>query len=267
MKRMKEIRGMSLQSVTLPAVLALSVLLSGCSAVGLGVGAAIDKAQSDRKVVEGWKVGTIKPGRWATVCLSDGSQVAGIFENLADLPEAEYADTYSRMRAEQADAVALPAIGDTLVIAYRKGRAAKYEFRGFGYRYTRSAGIVSLKKKKFPAARYQYLSAHSIAESKLEEFYLDDLQQTTARNGNVVEGFQIRKLANEGKIPLKSAIALRTPGGKNFISIERIRTLQVSRKKNAKWIGLALGLAVDVVCVIHMASWEGPQIFGDSGWK
>jgi hypothetical protein len=236
-----------------------------CSVIGLGIGAAIDHSNPDTKSVENREIDKMGRGTSVTVHLLDESKLDGSFDGLVGILEARYAESYSSIRARYNDLISLPAIGDVIEINCRWRKKTSYEFRGFDYEYRRRRGRVSLKKKEFPGVQYIYLSAKPADEDEFEKFYLNDLREVADKHGNVVKGGQLRELAEKGRIPLRSAVSLKTSTGKKLITVDRIGLLEGPRVNNAKYLGLLAGLVVDVILVVGLSQWKdsGPLNFGD----
>jgi hypothetical protein len=246
----------------LVALVLSAIITSGCSMVGLGTGMVIDDSRSDEKTIEGWKCGSIKKGTRATVHLKDGEHIEGVFEGLSELPLDEYKTRYSRFRVAYARDLSLPEIGDTLRITDWKGDQGMHEFGGFGYRYK----SLPRRSKEERSAVCQYLSAMAIDHNEQREFRLKYLDEIVIRDGNVIGAEKMEDLASQGKIPLKNVMAINNAyGNRHLVNIENIKSIEVPRKKNAKWIGLGLGLLVDgaivaiAIAISSMPSWGGLQ--------
>jgi hypothetical protein len=98
-------------------VLAMIIFTSGCSVVGLGVGAVIDSGTPDYKTVETDRVESIKRKTKTVVHLNDGSQRAGKFINLVTKPVPEAANRYadsSAISIEEAIVLQFDIISDDL---------------------------------------------------------------------------------------------------------------------------------------------------------
>lgn len=243
------------------ALVVLAIFTSGCSMVGLGTGMVIDDSRSDEKTIEGWKCGSVKKGTRATVHLKDGKHIDGVFDGLSELPPDEYATRYKSFKMACAHDLNLPQIGDTLRIIDRKGDQGRHEFGGFGYRYK----SLSRRSKEERSAVCQYLSAMSIDQHEQREFKLKYLDEIVTDDGNIIGADKIENLATQGKIPLKNVMAIdNVYGSRHLVNIENIKSIEVPRKKYAKWVGLGLGLLVDgaiVAIAIAMASYEGPFMY------
>jgi hypothetical protein len=77
------------KSTALNAILAITILSSGCSVVGLGVGAAIDGCTPDYERVEIDRVKSIKRKTKTVVHLDNGSLRTGKFKHLVTRPVVE----------------------------------------------------------------------------------------------------------------------------------------------------------------------------------
>jgi hypothetical protein len=236
----------------------------GCSIIGLGIGAAIDQSSPATKTIEDREIEKIRRGTLTTAYLWDGSQITGAFGGLVNVSEAEYAKSYSLLRAKHRDSLPLPAIGESIVIDCRWQKKSSYEFCGFDYQYKRLRRTMSLRKKHFPSEQNIYLSAKSKIANIHQKFYLGDLRKITDSHGNIMKGRQLRDFAVEGKIPLRSAVSLKTLNSKSLVSIDRIRTLEGPRIKNVKMMYFFFGLVIDIAAIVFWSTADFQVInFGD----
>ena len=74
--------------------------LSGCSLIGLGIGALSDANTPDYTTIPGWEEGNIEPGTEIDILLNNGEQVSGTYIGLEHVLEEEYAEQYTEKYAE-----------------------------------------------------------------------------------------------------------------------------------------------------------------------
>jgi len=100
----------------------VAAALTGCSLIGLGIGARIDKDNAGkRKPIEAWQVVAVGPGTPVDVSLRDGGQVSGKYVGLVPVPPEQYADSFGRSR-EANGSCHTPALGSTTTVAVKSGK-------------------------------------------------------------------------------------------------------------------------------------------------
>jgi hypothetical protein len=225
---------------------ALSLSISGCSAVGLGVGAMIDQSKPDCKDIPSYNAGTIKKDTEITVYLRDGSQFEGKYDSLSKISPTDYAKTYAKVQMAKPCNVILPVIGDTVDVLLKRKTRHNNEFLGFDYQYKKKYSETS----KMRGTECYYLYAKSFVKNQPEKFYLNNIKKIIDYNGNTNVGYVITNLMKRGEIPIMTGVNLNTATDTKNISLDRIDHFKVPNCKNAKWVGLSLGLAVDVTVII-----------------
>jgi hypothetical protein len=105
-----------------------------------------------------------------------------------------------------------------------------------------------------------YLCAKSFEKNQPEGFYLNDVNDVIDYDGNRNMGYVISNLMKSGEIPLMTGVNLNTATDTKNISLDRIDHFKVPNSKNAKWVGLGLGLAMDVTALLIIALTYGFDI-------
>jgi len=90
----------------------VSVKISGCSLVGLGVGSMIDARRPAMEQLRADRIAHIHPGDSPVLVLDDSATVAGRYIGPARMGDARYQVRYERWRASNPDAAVLPSIGE-----------------------------------------------------------------------------------------------------------------------------------------------------------
>jgi hypothetical protein len=238
MKRVfkKDNRGRS--GAVMALILGVAMLSSGCSVVGLGVGAAIDDARSKEEFSNS-ELSKVKAGSNAIVILNDGTMVAGKFGGVEDKPEEEYLGEYDKFREENGPQVYLPGIGDTLRIISVDGYQGPHRFEGFDYarKNILAEELGSLEKREYPL---RYLS------------------EINNRYGESATGEELRFLLSHAEFPLKNRIRILGDAETRYIDAGDINSIEqhMSGKRHAKWIGLGIGLAIDITAIIVALTWD-----------
>jgi len=220
-----------------------TMLSSGCSVVGLGVGMAIDNSHT--KLSE-CGCGYIKAETKATVCLHDGSTVDGEFRGLEYKPEREYIDVYNDFREKNRSRTYLPAIGDTLIIAMVDGNRGLHRFEGFDY----IRGLTSIEQMEHGRiSSCVCISARELRSREKREFALSNLFSVSGPDGQSVTGEVFRSLCSSTVFPLQSELSLISDGQPRHIDLDKIESIKVYEKRYAKWIGLGIGLVIDAAII------------------
>jgi len=241
----------------LTVLVAATNCLCGCSIIGYGAGLAIDNSIDDKKRFTNWECGKISRGTETTVYLSDGDTLWGEFASMEKKPSEEYNDEYAEFHRANKKEIYLPEIGDTLRIRNRDGDQGMHEFLGFDYIYIGSGRSY----KKQTRALYTDVSAFTLDRKKEKNYPIKYLDKLTTKDGNAVTGEELEGLFSEATVPIRSRMVLQTNAGIEQLNFEDIRSVDVPRKKYAKWVGLSLGLIADgliVAVIIAFQSWNGP---------
>jgi|GEM_PF-1309126 len=240
-------------------------ILSGCSVVGLGAGALIDKSTPDTRSVSVWNLANIDSDRRVGVILKDSTRCKCDVVALAEMPQDQYEEIYSKSVVRGGLPTGLPNMHDTIEVSSKKGKSGLYEFGGFGYGPRKMSRPMSPGEKLFPGSVYQFLTAKSLPDDKDRIFYLNDLSSISVDGGPAVVGTWIEKLLNNGALPLKSVVACRSYSDEKVYRMENIDSIEVRNKKSAKWVGLALGLAIDIAIVVSLSNFH--YHIDLSGWE
>jgi len=232
-------------------VATLLLLQSGCSVVGLGIGAAIDAHKPDSVIVQGYRLTTIEQGSPLTVTLNYGSRVTGTFD--WGMPAtAELIDTlYMRARSNDSGCAILPALGDTVEIIHRSGL-----IRG---------QIDHAVYRRFDSGCDFCFGLAPVDSSEAREFCLGHLLAVRRPDGDLLRSGDIANaLAQSHTFVPYSAIEMVTNEGIQQLPLDCIAQVVAPSHKQAKWNGFLIGAAIDVVIVIACASLMSS--FG-SGWN
>jgi hypothetical protein len=200
---------------------------SGCSVIGLCVGASIDNRRPDYDTIPGSHVASVKPGKDIRLTKKTGEQLEGKYLGLGTLADSQYAPLYNECRERYKKEFLLPALGDSISTVTREsGKEYKGEFLGFDNQY-----IWLRARRWWPNAVRIDMSA---------------LDRITDRNGNLIEVGRLISLSSAGEIPALSAVALKADSDTLHIPTLAIDRIEVPVDKNARWEGLALGAVIDV---------------------
>jgi hypothetical protein len=211
--------------------LAASVLLAGCTAVGLGVGALADRDKPPKlKPVPGPEVQALEPGASLQLVTRDGHTLSGTYGGLVWTRPEVYGPQYAAAREALASEVGLPALGPgaRLVLANANMETGQYLGLGPGF------------------ASFQRLDRRE--PSRVE---LDLISSLGDAEGRTISGERLRALVSTGRVPLLAGLLVEQAGAKQVVPFEDVTTVGRFVKSNkGKKTGLLVGLAVDVAIVI-----------------
>lgn len=224
-------------------------LLSGCSLIGFTVGAIVDGSKPDRDSIAGQQViENIELGDSVEVVLVNGGLLEGVYIGVDTFSVTEYDQTYNEASSQIEDDIILPEVGDTVTLTIN-GYLSKAQFLGFGHKYV-------LAKRQ--------------GDRRISMIDLDNLTSITNTRGNSVKAKIVKNLLHDGRLPSALPALLIKDGQTTArIPIDSLKFISVETSKNSKWVGLGIGLAVDVVAVVIVTTAMGSlgrdfgDVFGD----
>jgi hypothetical protein len=224
--------------LTFVAVMVFGALIlqwCGCSVIGLGIGAASDSKKPSQ--IQGWEVEKVDPGKTVTLVLRDSSRIKGKFIGLERLQDQEYAETYDQARELKPDGVVLPKLDDTVSITTKTEKKFEGEFFGFDH---------------------GYILLRIVGRNMTNQVSMNNIKSIEQKNGNAIGQTMIEKLLSDGRIPSSSVIVMKNELGKMRTNIEKVPLIRDPVRKNGKWIGLGIGVAIDavVLVVLHNSHWS-----------
>lgn len=207
--------------IVLPAL-----ALCGCTAIGYGIGKAIEKDAAKTRPIQQKDLITLGHGEPLQLQLWDGTKTSGVFRGLQWTPAATYAAAYDVARAGPAPGLPRLGPGATLVKTSRK--SVRGEYVGLG------PGFV----------------AFSPVGGRLEAFDVEQLLALTDASGGRIESQQVRLLLEQRKVPLVTAIALEQPGGRKLVDSGDVASVtRLGRHSEATKTGTIVGAVLDVAAV------------------
>jgi hypothetical protein len=205
---------------------------SGCTAIGFGVGAAIDSSKPDYVTIPGWRAASIKRGKDIKLTKNNGEELKGEYLGLDTVAVSQYAQWYNESREKCQRDVLLPGLGDTISFTVlTRAKEYKGEFLGFDNQYILVRLVV-------------------IGGMVNEKIDMNNLERITDKNGNLIEVRKLKDLSLEGKIPVASTMTVKTNVDTIRVPIAAVSQIKIPNEKNAKWVGLGIGALVDVAIVV-----------------
>lgn len=213
---------------------ALSVtFFSGCSGIGFLVGSGIDGGKPERDTVAISQLESLQQSDKIEIIYKNGAELTGKFAKLELLPERELADAYEQFRFKHL-AYKFPRLGDTLIVQRRFSNSSfRYTFEGF-----------------VPGR----LVTRQISDGEKVMLQIARLETIENSDGSSVDLATWTQLLNTNNVPFASSLVVKTDSADVNVNINLIQRIERTNSRNAKWVGLALGLAADVAVLFYAAS-------------
>lgn len=225
-----------------------AVHLTGCSILGLGIGAVMDSQRPRRdRMIPSNEVGEVRSGSFVEFRLRDSSVVVGKFLGVDQDFSAGYAERYAAWRAGPDSAYRAPALGEEVRLVERSRRSRIGRFAGFGYR-----------------------SALLERMGKSPQIYLfEDLIELRTADKTRIKVERFAELEAEGRLPTRVGAWVARPSaspktaGERWlghlkrerpafadtveVSADELRWVRASSQSSAARTGLYIGLTADLV--------------------
>jgi len=225
----------------------ITLLLNGCSLVGLGIGSLVDS--NFKESISGihplyYKLNSYKLGKWIGIIKKDSTFISGKYNGIKNLPPEFYNRYYSASREMMSYELSLPAIGDSIVIySWVEKKNIRCIFLGFDY------GSIMLK---YPGKE----------EPKKEN--LLTIRDVTDNFGNIINSNILNERISEGRIPILSGIAIEYENDNILVAINDID--QIKYKTNSgKIAGLIIGGIIDALLIVVFRQFGNMSSLGGLG--
>jgi hypothetical protein len=197
---------------------------SGCTLVGLGIGATVDSKSKTLQPGPVWQVTTLAPGTSVALDLADGRRLQGEIGGTRFREPEVYAPVYDAARLALAGSVDLPELGPGVLSGVAAGPEQQVVWMGVDL-----TGIVVRNGGSQTTVAFERVAALRDA------------------HGRVVSGPMLQRLVQARQLPLLSEIVLR--GVKEPVPVDRVAQIEApsSKKTHGKLIGVLVGLAVDAI--------------------
>ena len=238
-------------AIVLLVAAAVVLQLSGCSLIGFGVGSIIDASKSDSLLIPGWRIETIKPGEGIRVLLKNGEEVRGTYMGHNPIPQEKYAARYADFQRSKQEELSIPALGDSITITLESGTQGKRLLLGFDHQYL--SGKLKQEADSALGLSSYIISVKHMHDTTSGMVFLHRVDKIVDSRGNEVKGKILQRLAYQREIPLLSSLAVKQQIKTVHIPMEEVYQIEVPKKGNLKWTGLAIGAAVDVLVIIILA--------------
>lgn len=212
-----------------------SLLFNSCSLIGFGAGSIADKKKPEIVRIDKDYVDTIELDKKVVVIKYNGDTINGRFNGMISDYNNEIQLAYDSIKSELSQQLIMPNINDTLIIIYYKDTIIKKVglFKGF------ESGSLWCK--------YTY-------GNKYFRIGLKSIAKMVINNNYTIDSAQINSFIQEQNFPnfMKADIFV---GKKKYEKIElaSIDHVMIIDKRNRKFIGLGVGLALDVIIALIIA--------------
>jgi hypothetical protein len=224
----------------------LSMLISGCTVIGIVAGASVDHRNArDRRVSwDGTK--SVPRGRKVEVTLTSGDTLRGKFTGLRALPPDSYRFAYDSTRVLLAGDSMLPRLGETVFFTPVKGPRIRGLFRGF---------------------EAEALAVYQPDEHSTAYLPLSKAAQLRNLDGQSFDVELLRTLASARSLPSRSEFVVQSGAQTSRIPLQYIHEVHTLPRRTHKWILYGvIGLAADAaVAAAVISSISFDMNFGPSG--
>ncbi len=220
-------------SRTVVLLVATVTAASGCT--GYLIGYAIDLGSKEVITPSGPSAPALEMGKTVTVVLDDGEKVKGKYRGLEQLSETEYAELYSASRESLMAYVQLPALGDTVDLLLYAGDTVKAGFLGCDLN-----GVV----------------ARPVGGADTERVEAVEIRELLGDGSARASGMEFRLLASEGRLPIRTALALEWNGASRLVPLNRVARIERT-PTTARWIGFTAEAVLTAAYIaILAATWD-----------
>lgn len=226
----------------------IGLYLHGCSFCGLAVGTIIDEASADSLKVSLNQIDRIKPGTNVRVLRHSGEPLTGRYLGYEKLNKYEYARIYNEFQEEHKGSLYLPEIGEKIEILHTTGKRMSGDFLGFDW----------------AAPSNPQICVQAQETGRSQPVFLRHVDSLSNNREDNQAGEVLRELASQNRLPFLTAVDIYIPPDTTRVAINRVKQIELKKKKNSKWIGLGFGAAVDVASIILAIAMEASG--GVTGW-
>ena len=213
-----------------PALLLFCIsVFYGCSIIGISIGKEIDDAIPDKDTLQVNAAINLRPGDEVRISLVDSTVVEGIYKEVGALDSSAYALRYARFLQSVSPDVAFPHLSDTLLLTTKGDKSQwVYLFRGYGIG---TLNIRGLGQSRITSIAFKHLTAlENRADVKIDLGMLDSM-------------------SNARRLPRDVSIVVKTKLETSRVPLDDIYLVEKTNAKNAKIVGLTIGLVVDIIVV------------------
>ncbi len=216
-----------------PSILiVISLILNGCSLIGLGIGAISDSMQPDYTPVKYGHFENLKRGEEIKISLKKGDAIIGNFLKFEPPFKNTYFYRYQNFLKSSHISDAFPQLDENIVIFTTDGENKDGTFLGFG------------KENIYYQGK----------EALIEQIQLPEVKRLTSENGYIFNISRISKIVQKPDFPIfaKSELTklpklfLYTKQATKSFSLDEIEQIAFETDKSGKLTGFLVGLPIDL---------------------
>ena len=214
--------------------LGLVCLFSGCSVIGFGIGAVGDASTPKSKNVPISQIGELKTNDKIKLVLKNGSHIQGKYAGRAFIEVESYSEKYEKSLNQLRGRIVLPQIGDSVkfeLVSRFTNRYVIRKFLGFDHR------------------RILVQHNHNDGTSWVA---MENFKTMSDFKGNMLLKEAIINLIENGEVPCFSKIIVKDKQTVHEIWIEDISQIRILQVRGYKWVGLGVGVVIDVIILYQM---------------
>lgn len=219
-----------------------SMLLNGCSIIGLTAGIA---GSGNEKLFnrESQTLSTIDSNKTITVITNENETIKGNFIGITRIPFAEYSAKYEEAMNQLSDSVNLLKLGEVITFTRKIDYVSGQQGTG-----KQSTGKILKKttEKFFGFGFGGIIIGYSTYEDAIL-FPLSSIYDLSNQNDEQIDLKKIISLMNKEKIPLASYLTIRKQEKNLSIQWKDIKEIEIETFGGWWLIGLLTGVAVDAV--------------------
>ena len=230
---------------------------TSCTIVGFTVGSVLDADKPDFKQYSRFELDKLEDSENLSIHLKTDSLVFGEF---GGIKKSGFGDS-TKKSIYLKNAVSLNksviksesdlSPGDDIIILDQQNNQIECKFSNYSYKFI-EVNVIGLSQPKYikldAINEIRKHNGDTILPIELKQKYFESNLHTIPKR----EAQQQQFLENNLGTPLNIENQLNKKN--RLIGIENIKYIKVKNQKNAKWTGLFLGLAVDVVVIVVAAS-------------
>ncbi len=246
---------MKIKKYLAPSILiVISIILNGCSLVGLGIGAGIDAIKPDYKVVKYGHFENLKIGEEIKIYLKNGNAIVGNFLKFEPPFKNTYFYRYQNFLKSSHFRDEFPQLDEDIVIFTTDGEKKEGTFLGFGKENIYYQGKGSL----------------------IEQIQLSEVKRLTSENGYIFDVGRISEIVQKQDFPIlaKSELTklpklfLYTKQASKSFSLDEIEQIALETDKSGKLTGFLVGLPIDLFILYRIiTNPPGVQVNLTGCWK
>jgi hypothetical protein len=174
--------------------------------------------------------------------LRDSTTIAGRYRGWRDLPDGVYVPRYEAWRQGLPEGFQPPRLGDGVILTDQRKRTHRGDFAGFGL-YT-----VRIKRGRWT----------------IEDHAFGDLLKTQTDDRRTFALDSVATGIETGRLPLRAELIVAALDDTRYVDASTIATVTVPQPKNAKNVGLAVGVFADILVLAVVGTMAASDPWGSS---